>query len=198
MARSWGRLLARIAGYGFLVLLVLAALGITFTIGWRPLIGAKKRALTSRKFEVTPARLQRGDYLVHAVMHCMGCHAKFDVKANPPVLLSKEGAGQVLFEEGDLRIIAPNITSISPSSSRTKRADVPGFISPFTSVMKSSSIPTEAERAVVVPPIAAPMVAPVRRRIPSARAIATSALTAPRDSMISAGTSTHADFSVLL
>jgi hypothetical protein len=111
MARSWGRLLAKIAGYGFLALLLLAALGITLTVGWRPVIGAKKRALTSRKFEVTPARLQRGDYLVHSVMHCMGCHSAFDVKANPPVLASKEGSGQVLFEEGDLRIIAPNITS---------------------------------------------------------------------------------------
>jgi mono/diheme cytochrome c family protein len=111
MARSWGRLLAKIAGYGFLVMLVLAALGITFTVGWRPVIGAKKRALTSRKYEVTPARLQRGDYLVHAVMHCMGCHSNFDAKANPPVLAAKEGSGQVLFEEGGLRIIAPNITS---------------------------------------------------------------------------------------
>jgi hypothetical protein len=111
MARSWGGLLAKIAGYGFLVLLILAAVAITFTVGWRPVIGAKKRALTSRKFEVTPARMQRGDYLVHAVMHCMGCHSKRDHKANPPVLLSKEGAGQVLFEEGNFRLVAPNITS---------------------------------------------------------------------------------------
>src|SRR5579872_3752828 len=111
MGRSWGRLLARVAGYGFLVVLVLAALAITFTVGWRPVIGAKKRALTSRQFEVTPARLQRGDYLVHAVMHCMGCHSKYDRNQNPPVLASQEGSGQVLFEEGSLRIIAPNITS---------------------------------------------------------------------------------------
>jgi mono/diheme cytochrome c family protein len=111
MARSWGRLLARIAGYGFLVLLVLAALAITFTVGWRPVIGAKKRALTSRKFEPTPARMQRGDYLVHAVMHCMGCHSKHDDKANPPVLVGQEGSGKVLFEEGNIRLVAPNITS---------------------------------------------------------------------------------------
>ena len=111
MPRSWGRLLAKIAGYGILVLLLLVALGITFTVGWRPVIGAKKRPLTSRKFEVTPARLQRGDYLVHAVMHCMGCHSKFDAKANPPALAPQEGSGQVLFEEGGLRIIAANITS---------------------------------------------------------------------------------------
>ena len=111
MARSWGRLLARIAGYGFLIVLVLAALAITFTVGWRPVIGAKKRALTSRKFEVTPARMQRGDYLVHAVMHCMGCHSKHNDKADPPVLAAKEGSGQVLFEQGNIRLVAANITS---------------------------------------------------------------------------------------
>ena len=111
MARSWGRLLVRIVGYGFLVMLLLAALAITFTVGWRPVIGAKKRALTSRKFEVTPERLRRGDYLVHAVMHCMGCHSKYDDKADPPVLAAKEGSGQVLFEQDNLRLVAPNITS---------------------------------------------------------------------------------------
>ena len=51
--RRWTKLLAII----FLVLIILIGLGITFTIGWRPLIGAKKRALTDRKFEATPARL---------------------------------------------------------------------------------------------------------------------------------------------
>ena len=111
MARSWRRLLVRIVGYGFLVILLLAALAITFTVGWRPVIGAKKRALTSRKFEPTSERLRRGDYLVHAVMHCMGCHSKYDGKANPPVLDSQEGSGQVMFEQGNFRLVAPNITS---------------------------------------------------------------------------------------
>jgi mono/diheme cytochrome c family protein len=111
MARAWGKLLARIIGYGLLVLLLLVALGLTFTVGWRPVIGAKKRSLTSRKFEVTPQRQRRGEYLVHAVMHCMNCHSKFDEKANPPVLLAKEGSGQVLDEEGSFRLVAPNITS---------------------------------------------------------------------------------------
>jgi mono/diheme cytochrome c family protein len=111
MARRWGKRLAIIAGYGVLILLALAVLAITLTVGWRPVIGAKKRALTSRKFEVTPERMRRGDYLVHAVMHCMGCHSNLDMKANPPTLLSKEGAGSVLYEEGNVRIVASNITS---------------------------------------------------------------------------------------
>ncbi len=111
MARTWVRLLAKIVGYGILVLLVLAAIAITFTVGWRPVIGAKKRPLTARKFEATPELMRRGEYLVHGVLHCMGCHSKYDDKANPPVLLSKEGAGSVLFEEGNIRLVAPNITS---------------------------------------------------------------------------------------
>ncbi|HXI61275.1 MAG TPA: hypothetical protein VNF70_01145, partial [Pyrinomonadaceae bacterium] len=47
-----------------IALIILVSLGITFTIGWRPIIGAKKRALTDRKFEATQARLLRGKYLV--------------------------------------------------------------------------------------------------------------------------------------
>ena len=111
MARIWVRRLARIGGYGILVLLVLAALALTFTVGWRPVIGAKKRPLTAHKFEPTPERMRRGEYLVRAVINCMGCHSKYDEKADPPVLLSKEGAGAVLYEEGIFRIVASNITS---------------------------------------------------------------------------------------
>jgi mono/diheme cytochrome c family protein len=110
MARTWARRLAKIGGYGIVVLLGLAALALTFTVGWRPVIGAKKRPLTTRKFESTPERLRRGDYLVNAVMHCMGCHSKYG-DANPPVLLSKPGAGDIFFAAGGFRIVAPNITS---------------------------------------------------------------------------------------
>jgi mono/diheme cytochrome c family protein len=111
MAKSWGKRLAKITGYVILVLLVLAALALTFTVGWRPVIGAKKRSLTSRTFEPTPERVRRGEYIVHAVVPCMRCHSTYDEKAEPPVLLSKEGAGSVLFEEGSARLVAPNITS---------------------------------------------------------------------------------------
>ncbi|HVS83491.1 MAG TPA: hypothetical protein VHE60_17310 [Pyrinomonadaceae bacterium] len=50
MARRW----KKFAGITFLVIIALIVLGITFTIGWRPFIGAKKRALTDRKLEATP------------------------------------------------------------------------------------------------------------------------------------------------
>ena len=45
--RGW----KKIFGITVLMLLVLVSLGITLTIGWRPFIGAKKRALTDRRFE---------------------------------------------------------------------------------------------------------------------------------------------------
>jgi len=111
MAKVWVRLLAKIAGYGVFVLLVLAAFALTFTIGWRPVIGARKRPLTSRKFEATAERLRRGDYLVHAVGDCMHCHSKRDWKVDPPALLSQEGAGSVLDDDPGFRLVAPNITS---------------------------------------------------------------------------------------
>ena len=34
-------------------------------------IGPQARTLTARKFERTPARIQRGDYLVSSVLDCM-------------------------------------------------------------------------------------------------------------------------------
>jgi mono/diheme cytochrome c family protein len=111
MARGWGRRVAKIAGYVILGLLVLAAFAITFTVGWRPEIGAKKRPLTSRKFQATPERVRRGEYIVHAVIPCMNCHSTYDEKAEPPVLLSKEGAGKILYDDGSFRFVAPNITS---------------------------------------------------------------------------------------
>jgi len=113
MATNWAWRIAKISGFVFLALLILAAIAITFTVGWRPIIGAKKRPLTSRKFEATPERLRRGEYLVHAVMLCMDCHSRYDLAANPPVLVSAEGAGRILYDQGGVRIVAPNITSDS-------------------------------------------------------------------------------------
>ena len=111
MARRWIKRLLKIAGYGFLGLIVLLAGVITFTIGWRPIFGAKARALTDRKFEPTPARFERGKYLVEGVVGCFDCHSKFDNKApEGPVLISPKGAGSVFLEEGEMRVVASNIT----------------------------------------------------------------------------------------
>ncbi|MGA2591904.1 MAG: hypothetical protein ABSH32_18495 [Bryobacteraceae bacterium] len=117
MARTWGRRLAKIGGYGILVLLLVAAIALTFTVGWRPVIGAKKRPLTTRKFATTPERLRRGEYLVHAIIDCMGCHSEYDRKTDPPVLLSREGAGSVLFEDESIRLVGPILLPIRKPAS---------------------------------------------------------------------------------
>src|SRR5438094_653927 len=81
IARRWLKQLLKIAGYGLLVLLVLIAGVIHFTIGWRPIFGPSARTLTDRKFEPTPARLERGRYLVENIMGCYDCHSQVDEKA---------------------------------------------------------------------------------------------------------------------
>jgi hypothetical protein len=68
--------LGKILGYRFLGLFVLVTIAITFTIGWRPFIGAKSRPLPARTFERTPARLARGQYLADAVLSCFACHSE--------------------------------------------------------------------------------------------------------------------------
>lgn len=97
-----------------LVALVVAlALGITFTIGWRPFVGPQTRQLSTKKFESTPARLARGKYLVENVTDCMGCHAEHDWTAHDaPVLANTLGSGQdmSLLKGFPGRVIAPNLT----------------------------------------------------------------------------------------
>ena len=107
MTRQW----KKFAAIMILAIIILLSLGITFTIGWRPIIGAKKRALTDRKFESTSARLARGKYLVDSVTGCFGCHtdANWSQRGAPPVA-GREGSGHVWSAEGVPWLVSPNIT----------------------------------------------------------------------------------------
>ena len=105
--RRW----TRMVGIIFLLLVVLLCLGITFTIGWRPIIGARKRALTDQKFEVTAARLERGRYLVDSVNGCFGCHTDQDwSRPGAPPVAGREGSGHVWADQDMPWLVAPNIT----------------------------------------------------------------------------------------
>ena len=97
---------------GLAAVVLLLAAAITFTIGWRPIIGPKARALTDRKFKSTPQRLARGQYLATAVSGCMHCHSEHDwSQRTVPVLPGMEGAGEILPYAGlPGRIVAPNLT----------------------------------------------------------------------------------------
>jgi mono/diheme cytochrome c family protein len=103
--------LLKIAGFCLLGLLLLLSVGITLTTGWRPLVGARARALVDRKFERTPARVERGRYLVEGVAGCFTCHSEVDWKSEgaPPVS-AKKGAGLAFTLDGMPWLVAPNIT----------------------------------------------------------------------------------------
>src|ERR1700758_5618254 len=94
-------------------LVVVLALGITATIGWRPFIGPRSRPLTNRVFERTPERWARGKYIVENLAACVDCHSPHDwTKHDNPIPPGMEGAG------GDFSIlkglpghvVAPNLT----------------------------------------------------------------------------------------
>jgi mono/diheme cytochrome c family protein len=93
-------------------LIVLLAIAITFTIGWRPFIGPKKRATADAKFERTPERLARGKYLVQNLMGCEVCHTPSDwTQHGAPSVAGMELAGQPLPLAGfPGTAVAPNIT----------------------------------------------------------------------------------------
>jgi len=93
-------------------LTVLLAIGITFTIGWRPFFGPQARPLTARTFERTPQRLERGRYIANVLTGCMYCHTPHDWNApGLPFLPGKEGAGEVEpYSDLPGRIVAPNLT----------------------------------------------------------------------------------------
>jgi mono/diheme cytochrome c family protein len=96
----------------FAIVVVLLATGITATVGWRPFIGPKARPLTDRRFEPTPARLERGEYLVRSVAGCLFCHSDLDTSVEGlPVKAGLAGAGRPFTAEDMPWLVASNITS---------------------------------------------------------------------------------------
>ena len=104
--------LGKILGCILLTLVVLAAIGITFTIGWRPFIGPRARATTAKTMERTPERLARGKYLAENVSGCMDCHTPHDWSSGASPLASGNlGSGEQIPLKGlPGKIFAPNIT----------------------------------------------------------------------------------------
>ena len=107
MKRWQQRMLAAVA-----ILVVLLVTGITTTVGWRPFIGPKARPLTDRRFEPTPARLERGEYLVKNVAGCLFCHSDVDTSVEGlPVKAGFAGSGRPFTAEDMPWLVASNITS---------------------------------------------------------------------------------------
>ena len=78
MTRPILKKMKKVAVWGLTMSLTTAAVLMTVTIGWRPLLGAKARPLTNRQFDRTPERLARGRYLVEGVGGCFDCHAQVE------------------------------------------------------------------------------------------------------------------------
>jgi mono/diheme cytochrome c family protein len=93
-------------------IVVLIPVAITFTIGWRPFFGPKKRGATNQQFERTPERVARGGYLVHSLLGCELCHSPRDWSQHgAPIVAGKELAGQELPLPGfPGALVAPNLT----------------------------------------------------------------------------------------
>jgi hypothetical protein len=104
-----------------IALLAAIVAGITLTIGWRPFIGPRARPLTSRQFERTPQRLQRGRYVFNSLSACVDCHSPHDAsKSGSPVIAGSEGSGEVMqFDDLPGRVVAPNLTPDSQTGSGT-------------------------------------------------------------------------------
>lgn len=69
------------------------------------------RPLTDVVFERTPTRLERGKYLVEGLLQCFNCHTDRDwTKPGAPPLKGREGSGHIWRDDGEFRLVAPNIT----------------------------------------------------------------------------------------
>lgn len=97
---------------GAIALIVVVCVAISLTIGWRPFIGPRARPLTSRQFERTPQRVERGRYIFNFLAACTDCHSPHDTRQHlAPVIAGAEGSGQVLpFGGLPGRVVAPNLT----------------------------------------------------------------------------------------
>jgi mono/diheme cytochrome c family protein len=101
----------RIAGLVVAGVFMAGAVAVPLAIGVRPIIGARSRPLTERRFEKTSGRLERGHYLVTAVSGCFSCHGEPDWQATGfPARAGTEGGGRVWDREGLPYVTAPNIT----------------------------------------------------------------------------------------
>jgi hypothetical protein len=102
----------KILRISLLVFLLVLVVGIHFTIGWRPFIGPRKRAVTNRQFDRTPERVARGRYLAEGLLGCESCHSQKDwTKHGAPTIAGTQFAGQEMNIEGFPGVAnAPNLT----------------------------------------------------------------------------------------
>ena len=104
--------LKKVAGWVLTTLTTAVAVLITVTVGWRPVLGARSRALTNRHYERTPGRLAHGKYLVEGVLGCLDCHSQLNGEPQPGQApeFTARGGGRVMVNHGGFLLAAPNIS----------------------------------------------------------------------------------------
>jgi hypothetical protein len=63
------------------------------------LMKPKQRKASTEKIAATPERLARGEYLVHHVVHCLGCHSELETSFGVPEKPGTEGQGGFRFDQ---------------------------------------------------------------------------------------------------
>jgi hypothetical protein len=103
----------KIIGLIFAGLFAAVLVAITLTIGWRPFIGPRSRAVTNRTFERTPERLARGEYLAGALMGCEDCHSEHDYKTPDAAVIPGRAyvGSEIIMKDLPGRVVAPNLTA---------------------------------------------------------------------------------------
>lgn len=101
----------RIVLFLVIILIVLVGVAAVKVLGPRAFLGPRSRPLTSRTFDATPARLQRGQYLASSI-GCLYCHSPHDwSKHADPILPGMTGAGQQLpYTDLPGKVYASNLT----------------------------------------------------------------------------------------
>src|SRR5262245_4425870 len=71
----------------------------------------RARPLLDYTIERTPERRARGEYLVEGLLQCFVCHSELDWSApGAPPKPGRKGAGKIVREDANRRLVAPNIT----------------------------------------------------------------------------------------
>lgn len=90
---------------------VLALAGAILSIGYGVRKDPTKATIKSLTFERTPARLERGRYIVEGPAHCFQCHSQVDWQApGAQPKQGRKGAGTIFPEEALPWLVASNIT----------------------------------------------------------------------------------------